>query len=256
MCLIFWKRPKNCEHASANKPLELNTVRHSHRFFAAGLIIAGSLGATAARASTYDVTVSTGDVGGTYTATAGSAALFTKANKSQEAKFTYTGPLDFSDTASQNHTATGDLNSMFFGDDASGITNYRSIVTATKADYGSFATLSGFLSSSGSVSGTTYGSLYDFAQSGSTLGEVLTITHDDGVGVYVDGVLQSGTTTGPTVAVTETVALPAGSMLDIVYARENGTPSVLEVAVPEPVSLSLLGVGLFGLAAARRRRSA
>ena len=39
------------------------------------------------------------------------------------------------------------------------------------------------------------------------------------------------------------------------YARENGAPSVLNVSVPEPVSIALLGTSLVAFGAIRRRRA-
>ena len=228
----------------------------------AGLLAAACvalIGATGtAHAGVYHVDVYTGDIGSGFNAVVGSTSLFTSANSSQHASFTYTGPLNFSSTAAQNTTPAGDLNSTFFGSNASGITGYTAVTSLSGSaapTYGSFATLSSFLAASGSVAGYGYGSLYIIAdQSSYSAGTKLSITHDDGVGVYANATLLPGTTTGPTVAVTEVATLPTATAYTLAYGRENGTPSVLQVAVAEPVSLSLLGMGLTGLAFARRRR--
>ncbi len=230
-------------------------VSLKNTLLASCIILAGAAGA--ARADVYHVDVYSGDIGQGFDAVAGSASLFTAANNSQHATFTYTGTLNFSDTAAQNSTPAGDLNSSFFGSDASGISNYVDLTAPLSADYGNFATLGSFLASSGSVAGYGYDSLYIIqSETPAAGGTNLTITHDDGVGVYANQALQPGTTTGPTTAVTETITLPANDQYSIDYARENGTPSVLQVAVPEPMSLTLMGVGLLALSLVRRRRRA
>ncbi len=222
--------------------------------FACGMILLAATGT--AHADVYTVNVYTGDVGHAFSAVTDSAALFTSATHAQHAEFTYTGPLDFINNAAQNSTSSGDLNATFFGADVAGISNYAVITAATGVDYGSFATLSSFLAASGSVAGYAYGSFYEITDMTiSTKGTNLTITHDDGAGVYSGGVLLPGTTTGPTSAITETITLPATAGYTIAYGRENGTPSVLTVAVPEPMSLTLLGASLFGLGMVRRRRA-
>jgi hypothetical protein len=55
--------------------------------------------------------------------------------------------------------------------------------------------------------------------------------------------------------ITESVVLGNTGATTLYFGRQNGAPSVLTVAVPEPASIALFGAGLLGLAALRGRRS-
>jgi hypothetical protein len=180
------------------------------------------------------------------------------------ATFTYTGALDFSNAAAQNTGPTGDLNSTFFASAGSpgpnyGISNFVTLqgmapVTGLPG-IANYDNVSDFLASSGSGAGYAYGSYYTIDLGTLAAGTVLTITHDDGASVF-QGSTQVGTTTfGPTGVVTNSVELTGSGDTTLYYTRQNGTPSILEVAVPEPVSMSVLGMSLVGLGLVRRRRN-
>ncbi len=212
-----------------------------------------------AHATSYAVTVSEGLTNGEAfdTATFGG---FSGSNTAA-ARFTYTGLLNFDNAAGQNGPGTlGDLNSDF-GFSAANITNYsgRGTVSYNGQTVANFLSLSSpgldFLSSSGSAGTFVYGSLYSFDLGKIAAGTVLTITHDDGISLFENGTKFGNTVSGATSKVTDTVTVGTTGDIVMKYARENGTPSILQVSeapVPEPVSWGVLAVGMAGLYSLRR----
>jgi len=222
-------------------------------------LVGGLLGPVAAHADpTYGFTVFEGlTYGGGFTTNA-TNPFGGAASGVATATFNYTGALNFNDTLPQNGGASGDLNSEFFGAASSGISSYAGSGTVASQSAGAIAdysTLGSFLGSSGSASNYQWASWYRIDLGVLAAGTQLSILHDDGVSVYQRGASVGSTVSGATTAVTDTVNLTQAGDTILYYSRQNGSPSVLDVAVPEPATIGMMAAGLLGLCFMRRRAS-
>jgi hypothetical protein len=230
------------------------------KLIAAAALAAGLLAGTAASAAqvyTVQAWINTPSSQGANTADLAHYNLLSGTEAS--ATFTWTGPIDWSDTSAQNGTSSGGIAANFFSDNGALPTNFADHAVYDTAD--STLSQAAFLASSLTIAGDAYSTFYRITTTYTSPGPVTeTFSHDDGASVYVDGVQLPGTTSGETSVVTESVLLAGGTHnLQLFYVSGNGTPSVLNFSspggVPEPASWALMIMGFGGVGAVMRRRN-
>ena len=194
---------------------------------------------------TFNVTAvnATGLFGSESQATSGDLAAALALGTSSSDAFTYVGALDF---------GTSD------GTDATTIDGWLSTGPGTVS--GLDSTFGGLQLSAPNIgNGTATTTFFSFVRQITGPVDEFVVTHDDGVGIYDDGVSLGGSV-NPTSVRETTVTGFDGGEFQLIYVATNGDPSVLNVAaVPLPAGglllLTALG-GLGGAGALRRRRKA
>jgi hypothetical protein len=204
---------------------------------AGGIALMSSVGA--AQAGTYSIAIYNGT-----NPSPGTNDLFEKALPGASSIFTSTyliagGPYIYS-------------GNIAFLDPTGGTNNIAAFLTSGGGTF--TPTVGGITNTLSSATfGITTGLAITFT---TTYTETLKILHDDGVALYSGGtnLLPDGSAL-PTATGNDSIQIGAGTYT-MYYIEANGLPAQLNVAIAEPLSLSLLGAGLAGLGLVRRRKAA
>ncbi len=121
-----------------------------------------------------------------------------------------------------------------------------------------------FLTGGGAAGDSINNDVFEFTGTTTLIsGDTYTITHDDGMYLYVNGALVINSGAPTSADASSFVATTSGPVsFDLLYAEVNGAPAELSgnlgtiAATPEPSSFILLGSGLLAAAGVVRRRLA
>lgn len=163
--------------------------------------------------------------------------------------FTYSGPLDFTNSNPANTFA------QFFGSyvsDISGIstTALNTLLADTMSTPGETApgAINSYLSFAGSYTATSP--------------SWVTISHDDGASLYLNGSMNPTiNSAAPTSEIPSSGWVPGGTnTFDLIYVESNGAPADLVVTgltpTPEPGTIGFMALGLISLAGIAYRGTA
>jgi hypothetical protein len=153
--------------------------------------------------------------------------------------------------------ATFTVNSINFDSGASSAESYASWLTTG----GGLSFITGSVFASGLIqTSNTTASFFQFTGT-ATFPASFSIRHDDGIQLYIDGILLPTTNaidpSHPTTPELSPYAVSAGvHTFTLNYAAWNGYPEVLQapsIVTPEPTTMLLLGLGMLGVAVLRRK---